>query len=203
MESIQASFFVISGFFLIFFVLFFSHSLSNKKLSSLFLEKKLKRFQIGRFPFLSFSRGHLHSKQFFRRNADQEHSRKPQQAASSPILNVSPISYPLKRLIFKDPFCSWQTAPQLESSLSERPIDLDRANAVLDDYKDQFGSSLCFLLNPSGIAIASSDFSEQRFIGTDYSFRPYYQHSMEKRIEIISLWVMSRTHEGIIPVILS
>jgi len=69
-----------------------------------------------------------------------------------------------------------ELAPAFVSGSAE---DLDKANAVLDLYKETFNVTVCYLMNETGITIASSNReSSSSFVGKNYSFRPYFQEGM-------------------------
>lgn len=52
-------------------------------------------------------------------------------------------------------------------------------NAVLNRYHDAFNAHAVYLIDSSGITIASSNYNtESSFVGKDYSFRAYFQESM-------------------------
>ncbi len=56
---------------------------------------------------------------------------------------------------------------------------LNRANDILDQFKEGTQASVCYLMDQSGLTIASSNrLSEGSFVGKDYSFRPYFQEAM-------------------------
>jgi diguanylate cyclase (GGDEF)-like protein/PAS domain S-box-containing protein len=66
--------------------------------------------------------------------------------------------------------------PVLKSGSS---VDLDRANSVLDRYKQALGVGVCYLLNSKGTTIASSNrYNAGSFVGKSYSFRPYFQKAI-------------------------
>lgn len=52
----------------------------------------------------------------------------------------------------------------------------DKANSELDRYCSTFDLSVCYLMNLTGVTIASSNRnSPDSFLGKDYSFRPYFK----------------------------
>ncbi|MEI7671776.1 MAG: diguanylate cyclase [Deltaproteobacteria bacterium] len=56
------------------------------------------------------------------------------------------------------------------------PADINLANTVLDQYREVMGVSVCYLLDLSGMAIASSNrYMPDSFVGHSYAFRRYYQ----------------------------
>jgi len=69
----------------------------------------------------------------------------------------------------------WVT-PALQSKIAQ---DREKANSVLDRYKHSMDVSVCYLLDKSGITIASSNRNEpDSFVGKSYSFRPYFQQAI-------------------------
>ncbi len=57
--------------------------------------------------------------------------------------------------------------------------DLDQANAVLDLYKDLFNVTVCYLMNETGMTIASSNRNTTgSFVRNNYGFRPYFQDAI-------------------------
>ena len=56
---------------------------------------------------------------------------------------------------------------------------IDAANAVLDNYKADFEVTVCYLMNETGVVIASTNRdTDGSFVGNNYGFRPYYQTAM-------------------------
>jgi len=56
---------------------------------------------------------------------------------------------------------------------------LDRANAVLDIFKDSLEVDVCYLMNHEGNTVASSNRdAPDSFIGKNFAFRPYFQEAM-------------------------
>jgi PAS domain S-box-containing protein len=56
---------------------------------------------------------------------------------------------------------------------------LGHANAILDHFQKGARADVCYLMDPSGRTIASSNrFEADSFVGKDYSFRPYFQEAM-------------------------
>ena len=55
---------------------------------------------------------------------------------------------------------------------------IDRANVILDQYREALDVSVCYLLDMRGVAIASSNRdTEQSFVGHNYSFRNYFRQA--------------------------
>jgi diguanylate cyclase (GGDEF)-like protein/PAS domain S-box-containing protein len=66
--------------------------------------------------------------------------------------------------------------PALWSRSSET---IARANSVLDRYQKRFGASVVYLMDQSGVTLASSNRGEpDSFVGKNYAFRPYFQEAM-------------------------
>ena len=59
--------------------------------------------------------------------------------------------------------------------ITGRHEDIDRANTVLDQYREAMDASVCYLINIHGVAIASSNrHAPESFVGHSYAFRYYY-----------------------------
>jgi len=59
--------------------------------------------------------------------------------------------------------------------LSGKDQDIANANSVLDRYNSTFESSVCYLMDHNGKAIASSNRNDSdSFVGKSYQFRPYF-----------------------------
>ncbi|MEW5913652.1 MAG: PAS domain S-box protein [Thermodesulfobacteriota bacterium] len=57
---------------------------------------------------------------------------------------------------------------------------LDQANAVLDKFQRTLGVDVCYLMDPKGLTIASSNrHSADAFVGQNFSFRPYFKEAMQ------------------------
>jgi diguanylate cyclase (GGDEF)-like protein len=71
-------------------------------------------------------------------------------------------------------------SPWIVPALTQgRQQDLDRANSVLDRYKQNLAVSVCYLLDLEGKAIASSNRRDaDSFVGKTYFFRPYVQTAL-------------------------
>jgi diguanylate cyclase (GGDEF)-like protein len=75
-------------------------------------------------------------------------------------------------------------SPWIWPYLSDRTIiNLDRANSVLDRYKQALGVSVCYLMDLKGTALASSNrHSFESFVGKSYAFRAYFQEAIQGRL---------------------
>jgi PAS domain S-box-containing protein len=72
-------------------------------------------------------------------------------------------------------------SPEIEAALrSPSPAALARANASLDMHNSTVKASVSYLINASGICVASSNRNtQQSFVGTNYSFRDYFRRAIE------------------------
>lgn len=60
--------------------------------------------------------------------------------------------------------------------LTGKQEDIDRANSVLDRYREAHDVSVCYLMNGEGVTVASSNRNDpDSFVGRSYLFRNYYQ----------------------------
>jgi len=56
---------------------------------------------------------------------------------------------------------------------------IDAANAVLDTYRADFEVTVCYLMNETGVVIASTNRDTNgSFVGNNYGFRPYFQDAI-------------------------
>lgn len=54
-----------------------------------------------------------------------------------------------------------------------------QANLLLDHFKYSLGADVCYLMNPNGLTVASSNrHSTDSFVGQNFSFRPYFQKAI-------------------------
>lgn len=59
-------------------------------------------------------------------------------------------------------------------------LDIQRANSVLDRYRETYEASVCYLLDMTGTTVASSNRdSPDSFVGMFYGFRPYFQQAVQ------------------------
>jgi diguanylate cyclase (GGDEF)-like protein/PAS domain S-box-containing protein len=66
---------------------------------------------------------------------------------------------------------SWMAARSLQSR--------QQANSVLDRYSQISAASICYLMDPNGLTIASSNRDlPASFVGKNFGFRPYFQEPM-------------------------
>ncbi len=57
---------------------------------------------------------------------------------------------------------------------------LERANTILDHFKDALDVNVCYLIDGSGKTIASSNRgASDSFVGKNYAFRPYFRKAIE------------------------
>jgi len=67
----------------------------------------------------------------------------------------------------------------LEILVRPNPAAQDRANAVLDLFKDSLNVDVCYLMNYKGDTIASSNRNApDSFVGKNFAFRPYFQQAI-------------------------
>jgi PAS domain S-box-containing protein len=58
--------------------------------------------------------------------------------------------------------------------------NLERANLVLDHFRDSLEVGVCYLMDAQGNTIASSNRQEpESFIGKNYAFRPYFRQAIQ------------------------
>jgi len=63
--------------------------------------------------------------------------------------------------------------------LSEVPGAIERANQILDTYKQALEVQVCYLMNRQGTTIATTNRgSEDSFLDKNFSFRPYFQKAI-------------------------
>ena len=56
---------------------------------------------------------------------------------------------------------------------------LAEANAVLDHFKKTLAADVCYLMNPAGDTIASTNrYAQDSFVGLNFSFRPYFKNAI-------------------------
>jgi PAS domain S-box-containing protein len=61
--------------------------------------------------------------------------------------------------------------------------DLERANRLLDRIKNNFEMSHCFLLDRSGLTVASSNRNDKNgFVGTSFAFRPFFTSAVAGKL---------------------
>ncbi|MFH2059793.1 MAG: response regulator [Pseudomonadota bacterium] len=70
---------------------------------------------------------------------------------------------------------------ELEQSLLSRNAGtLAEANMVLDHFHEVLGVDVCYLMDQSGVTIASSNRdTPNSFVGKNYGFRPYFKKAMQ------------------------
>ncbi len=63
---------------------------------------------------------------------------------------------------------------------ADRPESIHDANAALDHFQHALAVDVCYLIDRSGVTIASSNHdTPESFVGKNYAFRPYFKQSME------------------------
>lgn len=73
---------------------------------------------------------------------------------------------------------------QLEEFLSTgSPVDLEKANKLLDRVNSTLGMSVCYLLDKNGLVVVSSNRNEKdSFVGKNYAYRPYFTGALSGRL---------------------
>ena len=67
------------------------------------------------------------------------------------------------------------------AALKPDPDYLDRANMILDHFKDALGVDVCYLMDRTGKTIASSNrYDPDSFVGRNFSFRPYFKEAIKE-----------------------
>ncbi len=76
----------------------------------------------------------------------------------------------------------------------ELPPDAPTLIESLNDVRDQLGASLAYVLNTSGVVVASTPYDDgQTLTGNNYAFRPYFQAAMGGRCTLyLALGVTTR-----------
>lgn len=58
----------------------------------------------------------------------------------------------------------------------------ERANTILDHFRETLGADVCYLMDGSGLTIGSSNRNDpESFVGKNFSFRPYFQKAIAGR----------------------
>jgi PAS domain S-box-containing protein len=70
---------------------------------------------------------------------------------------------------------------ELQMALVEAaPENLVVANQMLDLFQQTLGADVCYLMNASGLTVASSNRDQaDSFVGKNYAFRPYFQRALK------------------------
>ncbi|MDQ5985714.1 MAG: hypothetical protein CSYNP_01430 [Syntrophus sp. SKADARSKE-3] len=69
------------------------------------------------------------------------------------------------------------TLPALKA---RTPDNIDKANNILDRYHKSLDAAACYLIDQSGITIASSNRkAKDSFLGQNYTFRPYFEQAIK------------------------
>lgn len=72
-----------------------------------------------------------------------------------------------------------------DALISPTLSSLERANHVLDNFAQGMGLDMGYLIDSSGVCIASSNrYQSNNLVGTDYSFRRYVQEAMTGTISV-------------------
>ena len=77
------------------------------------------------------------------------------------------------------------------------PENLQKANSVLDLYKNSLNLSVCYLMDSTGLTIASSNRNApDSFVGHNYAFRPYFQEALAGRPTIYLAYGITSLERG-------
>lgn len=69
--------------------------------------------------------------------------------------------------------------------LNQSEENLDQVNQLLDHYQKTLQLGVCYLINADGTTIASSNRnSKTSFVGQNFSFRPYFNHSINGKPDV-------------------
>ncbi|MEF8823741.1 MAG: PAS domain-containing protein [Desulfohalobiaceae bacterium] len=84
---------------------------------------------------------------------------------------------------FEQPVRALAGMREIQQALAgDDPGALREANQMLDHYTSAFGVSVCYLMDPSGRTIASSNRGEpDSFVGQNFGFRPYFRKAISGR----------------------
>lgn len=68
----------------------------------------------------------------------------------------------------------------IRAALAEPKVDrLEAANRLLDHFRLSLDVDVCYLMDKSGLTVASSNrFAADSFVGKNFSFRPYFKEAM-------------------------
>jgi PAS domain S-box-containing protein len=67
----------------------------------------------------------------------------------------------------------------LPAAYSSNAENIEKANQVMDRYKQTLGFSVCYFLDLKGNALASSNRNDpDNFVGSNYAFRPYFKEAL-------------------------
>lgn len=75
--------------------------------------------------------------------------------------------------------------PALRAALraSEDADTINAANQLLKRVRDQSGADVIYLMNPAGLTLAASNWSEfDAFVGRNFAFRPYFREALAGRL---------------------
>jgi PAS domain S-box-containing protein len=62
--------------------------------------------------------------------------------------------------------------------ITPSPESLQRANLMLDHFNETQSADVCYLMDPDGLTLASSNRAdEDSFVGSNFAFRPYFQQA--------------------------
>ncbi len=75
--------------------------------------------------------------------------------------------------------------PALRAALraAEDADTINAANQLLKRVRDQSGADVIYLMNPAGLTLAASNWSEfDAFVGRNFAFRPYFREALAGRL---------------------
>ena len=77
-------------------------------------------------------------------------------------------------------------------------VSLERANQVLDTFKNTLNAEVCYLMDATGKTLASSNRDvPQSFVGKNYAFRPYFQEAMRGHAAVFMAIGVTSNKRGI------
>lgn len=75
--------------------------------------------------------------------------------------------------------------PALRAALraAEDPDTVNAANQLLKRIREQSGADVIYLMNPAGLTLAASNWSDfDAFVGRNFAFRPYFRQALAGRL---------------------
>ncbi|HAJ57364.1 MAG TPA: hypothetical protein DCL35_06305 [Candidatus Omnitrophica bacterium] len=73
-------------------------------------------------------------------------------------------------------------SPEIRNAILDISVqqNIDEVNERLDRYKNALDTEVCYIMDASGMTIASSNrASDKSFVGKSYAFRPYFQQALK------------------------
>ena len=88
--------------------------------------------------------------------------------------------------------------PIKQPLISGGVIALSEVNIILDSFRDDLNVSVCYLIDPSGKTIASTNRdTATSFVGKNYGFRPYFKEAMQGRPSVYMALGITSKKRGI------